>query len=146
MADLLGLSISVGLVSKAERRADAMTAGPVAEVTLAITKAEALNVDETGWHQAGKRAWLWSAVAKGMTLFRVDASRGAAALRRLGGEAIAPTITSDRYSTYEVVRTRQVCLAHTIRTQSTNRPGAWLLLGSASHPIARPLGPIGAGA
>ena len=116
------------------------------ELARAIADAPALNADETGWCQAGRRAWLWAAVVKGITLFRVDASRGAAALRRLVGEAIAPAITSDRYSTYKAVPTRQVCWAHTIRTQSTNRPGAWLLLGSASHPIARSLGLIGAGA
>lgn len=54
-------------------------------------------------------------MAEGMTLFRIDASRGAAALRRLVGEAIAPVITSDRYSTYKVVPTRRsagpICVA-----------------------------------
>ena len=112
LADLLGLSVSTGMVSKAERRAEAATADPVAELARAIADAPALSVDETGWRQAGKRAWLWTAVARGMTLFRIDRSRGADALRRLVGEGIAPVITSDRYSTYKVVATRQVCWAH----------------------------------
>ena len=47
-----------------------------------------------------------------MTLFRIDRSRGAEALRRLVGAAIAPVITSDRFSTYKVVPVRQVCWAH----------------------------------
>ena len=46
-----------------------------------------------------------------------------------------------------VVRVRQAgCWAHTIRTQSTDRPGAWLLLGSAHFPIARSGGPLRSGA
>jgi hypothetical protein len=40
----------------------------------------------------------------------------------------------------------QLCVFHTIRTQSTNRPGAWLLPGSAPLPIARSGGPLRAGA
>ena len=112
LADLMGLSISTGMVSKAERRADTVTTTPVAEVARVIATAPALNVDETGWREARKRAWLWTAVAPTMTLFRIDRSRGAVALRRLVGEAIAPTITSDRFSTYKKVPNRQVCWAH----------------------------------
>jgi hypothetical protein len=41
---------------------------------------------------------------------------------------------------------QQLCVFHTIRTQSTNRPGAWLLLGSASLPIARSRGLLRPGA
>ncbi len=112
LSDLLGLSISVGMVSKAERRAEAATAGPVAEVAQAIATSPALNVDETGWRRAKKRAWLWTAVGQGMTLFRIDRSRGAGALRRLVGEAIIPVVTSDRFPTYKRVPVRQVCWAH----------------------------------
>jgi transposase len=112
LADLLGLSISAGMVSKAERRADAATAEPVAEIARAIAAAPTLNVDETGWREAGSRAWLWTAVAEGMTLFRIDRSRGAEALRRLVGAEITPVITSDRFSTYKRAPSRQVCWAH----------------------------------
>ena len=112
LLDLLGLSVSTGMVSKAERRAEAATAGPVTEVAQAIATCPALNVDETGWREARKRAWLWTAVGAGMTLFRIDRSRGADALRRLVGEAIAPVLTSDRFPTYKRVPVRQVCWAH----------------------------------
>ena len=47
-----------------------------------------------------------------MTLFRIDRTRGADALRRLVGPKITPVITSDRFSTYKVVPVRQVCWAH----------------------------------
>jgi transposase len=110
--DLLGLSIATGMVSKAERIAAAAIAEPVAEIAAAIARAPAAGVDETGWTQGRRRAWLWTAVAGGMTLFCIDRSRGAEALRRLVGEPIAPVITSDRFSTYKVVPRRQVCWAH----------------------------------
>ena len=112
LADLLGLTISTGMVCKAERLAAEAVATPVEEVTAAIAQAPALGVDETGWREANERAWLWTAVAAGMTLFRIDRSRGAEALRRLVGVAIVPVITSDRFSTYKVVPVRQVCWAH----------------------------------
>ncbi len=112
LADLLGLSVSTGMVSKAERRADTVTAGPVAEVARAIATSPALNGDETGWRQGHKRAWLWTAVGQEMTLFQIDCTRGADALRRLVGQKITPVITSDRISTYKVVPVRQVCWAH----------------------------------
>ena len=100
------------MASKAERRADAATAGPVGEVARAIATSPALNVDETGCHQGRERAWPWTAVGPGMTLFRIDRSRGADALRRLDGEAIAPVVTSDRFPTYERAPRRQIRWAH----------------------------------
>ena len=72
----------------------------VAEVARAIASCPALNVDETGWCEAKRWAWLWTAVGPGMTLFRIHRSRGADALRRLVGGAITPVITSDRFPTY----------------------------------------------
>ena len=55
LANLLSLSISTGMVSKAERRAAVATAEPVAEVGLAVAGAPALSMDETGWRQANRR-------------------------------------------------------------------------------------------
>jgi transposase len=112
MADLLGLSISVGMIAKAERKAAAATAGPVGEALASIRDAPALCVDETGWRQGGGRAWLWTAVAPGATAFRIDRSRGADALYALVGEPIGPVIVSDRFPTYARAPNRQVCWAH----------------------------------
>ena len=111
-SDLLGLSISTGMVSKAERRAAEVTAAPVAEVAEAITRAPTLNVDETGWREARKRSWLWVAVARDMTLFRIDHHRSTAALRRLVGPKITPVLGSDRFAVYQAACRRQICWAH----------------------------------
>ena len=72
----------------------------------------------------------------------------------IGGEPIkyemdkeAGILVVDRYKAYQAIDEVKsglivlaFCWAHTIRTQSTNRPGAWLLLGSASLPVARSRG------
>lgn len=112
MADLLGLAISIGMIAEAERRTATATAGPVEEVGTAIRDAPALCVDETGWREGRERAWLWTAVGPEVTAFRIDRSRGAAALHALVGEPIGPVIVSDRFPTYARAPNRQVCWAH----------------------------------
>ena len=140
MADLLGLAISTGMIAKAERLAAGAVAEPVDRIAEAIRGAPALSVDETGWREGHERAWLWTAVGPEATLFRIDRSRGADALHALVGEPIGPVIISDRFPTYNRAPTRQVCWAHTIRTQSTIRLIARYLLGSEAPGITRPRG------
>lgn len=112
LADTLGLSISVGMVAKAERHAAAALATPVEGLVEAIRSAPALSVDETGWRQGRERAWLWTAVAADATVFRIDRSRGADALHALVGDPIGPVIISDRFPTYGCAPARQLCWAH----------------------------------
>jgi transposase len=112
LADLLGLSISTGMIAKAERKAAAAVAEPVDEVREAIRDAPALSVDETGWREGRRRAWLWTAVGPEATVFRIDRSRGAKALHALVGQPIGPVIVSDRFPSYTRAPNRQVCWAH----------------------------------
>ena len=112
LADLLGLSISTGMIAKAERQATSAAAGPVAEVLDSIRAAPALCVDETGWREGRRRAWLWTAVGPAATAFLIRRSRGADALHALVGDPIGPVIVSDRFPTYARAPARQVCWAH----------------------------------
>jgi transposase len=112
MTDLLGLSISTGMIANAERKAAEATAAPVREVRESIRATKALCVDETGWREGRKLAWLWAAVGSDATAFRIDRSREADALHALVGEPIGPVIVSDRFPTYARVPNRQVCWAH----------------------------------
>lgn len=111
LPDLLGLSISVGMIAKAEPKAAAATAEPVGEALASTREAPALCVDETGWREGHRRAWPWTAVGPGATAFRIDRSRGADALRALVGESIARVIVSDRFPTYARAPNRQICWA-----------------------------------
>jgi transposase len=71
-----------------------------------------LSVDETGWREGRRRAWLWTAVGPDATVFRIAPSRGADALEALVGDPIGPVIVSDRFPTYARAPNRQICWAH----------------------------------
>ena len=113
-ADLLGLSISTGMIAKLQRQAGEVLAGPMAEIVGAVRRADAVHVDETGWREAGKKAWLWVGVTAGATAFGVHRSRGHDALEALLGEdpGRGRVIISDRFPTYTRLPNRQLCWAH----------------------------------
>ena len=48
-SDLLGLTISIGMISKLERITAEVLGQPVAELAEAVKTAGAANIDETGW-------------------------------------------------------------------------------------------------
>jgi transposase len=112
LADLLGLRISTGMICKAERACSEALAPTAEAIYDHVKHAPAAGVDETGWKQGGKRAWLWAAVTAGATAFRIAATRGADALYALVGDPVGPVITCDRYSTYAKAPDRQTCWAH----------------------------------
>jgi transposase len=112
LADLLGLSVSTGMVCKAERAAAEALAAPVEAVAEHVRAAAAAGVDETGWREGGRRAWLWAAVTEGATAFRIARSRGADALYEMVGEPVGPVVVCDRFPTYARAPDRQTCWAH----------------------------------
>jgi hypothetical protein len=64
-ADLWGLNLSTGMVSKLRQRtADALWV-PWAQVALYV-RTQNVNIDETTWREGKKRAYLWAAVGRGL--------------------------------------------------------------------------------
>ena len=61
-ADLFGLSISTGMISKLERRSAAVLEAPYNELAVSVHSSDAANIDETSWRQDRKKAWLWVTV------------------------------------------------------------------------------------
>jgi transposase len=117
LAELGQVELSLGSVAHLEQATGAALARIVAEVAVAARQAPAANLDETGWWQGHKRAWLWTVVTEVLTLFRLDPSRGGAVARDLLGPDWAGIVGSDRWSAYRwlpPVR-RQVCWAHLVR-------------------------------
>jgi len=112
LADLLGLTVSTGMVCKTERHAAGAVAGPVDEVYEHVRTAAAAGVDETGWREDKGRAWLWTAVTSRATAFRIARSRGADALHALVGDPVGPVVVCDRFPTYARAPNRQTCWAH----------------------------------
>lgn len=113
-SDLLGLTISVGMISKLERITAEVLEEPVAELAEAVKTAEAANIDETGWRENGRKAWLWVVVTSLGTVFRIARSRAGAVAAELLGVEPKPIVISDRFPGYEWIKlkSRQVCWAH----------------------------------
>jgi transposase len=113
-ADLLGIPIGVGSIPTICQEASRALEPASHDVAQQVTNAKHVNVDETGWKQAGARRWLWTAVAANCTLFLVTAKRNAAVLPTLLGETFTVLVSSDRYGVYRKIpiERRQVCLAH----------------------------------
>jgi len=113
--DLFGMSLSLGTVVQYESQmSDALT-GAAAEALSAMREATIKNVDETGWKQAAKNCWLWTAATPSVAVFALQPDRNTRALHRLigkrGGRGV---ICSDRCSVYAKlgIKRRQLCWAH----------------------------------
>lgn len=144
VADLFGVPVSLGTVANVEAEVSAALAPVHAEAQRVVQAAAAKNVDETGWKQAGKLCWLWTAATASVACFLIHARRGAVGLTALLGETIGGVVTSDRWSAYAKmlsVERRQVCWAHLKRDfqKLVDRGGAALPLGTALQAVTEKL-------
>ena len=111
-ADLHGIPISTGSVSKLEARTG-LALRSIHDEARDHTRGLDANVDETGWKQGSKKAWLWVAVTSWVTTFLIRRHRD----REAFDDLVGPTpgvLTTDRYSVYAHLpsEARQVCWAH----------------------------------
>jgi transposase len=113
LRDLYGVDLALGSVTACEQAASQALAAPVAAAHAHIQQHPVAYVDETGWREARRRAWLWVAVTATVTVFLVHARRGAGAAQALLG-VFAGILTSDRWTAYTrwPLRNRQLCWAH----------------------------------
>jgi transposase len=114
LTDVFGVDVAVGSVSALEQTVSAALAPVVAEAQAALPQAPVVNLDETGWREARRRVWLWTAVTATLTLFQINASRGGAVARALLGAAWSGIVGSDRGTMYAWLdrERRQLCWAH----------------------------------
>lgn len=115
--DLFGLQVSLGTISHLEASTTEAVAAPVAEARVYVQDQSSAHLDETGWREGGKRAWLWVAATTWVTVFLVRLSRGSQVARELLGETFNGILVTDRWSAYNwyPVRWRQFCWAHLLR-------------------------------
>jgi len=113
MQDVFHVPISPGSVIDVCRVLSAALAASHTQSQSMLSAAPQVNVDETGWKEAGKRRWLWVAVSAMCTVF-VVATRSSKTLHTLLGETYQGLVTSDRFRAYLAlpVGRRQVCWAH----------------------------------
>jgi transposase len=113
-ADLFGLTISTGMISKLEKQSAAALAEPYHQLARSVLEAEAVNIDETGWREDRHKAWLWVTVTALATVFTIARHRSAAVARRLLGDKEDQVVSSDRFKSYDWLWAywRQVCWSH----------------------------------
>lgn len=112
--DVLGTEISLGEVAALEQATAAALDPPVAEARDYVQQQLSASMDETGWHEAKQRAWLWVTVTACVSVFCIRLSRGAKVAQEMLGKCFAGVLTSDRCKAYEwlPIRWRQICWAH----------------------------------
>src|SRR5262249_20190526 len=105
-SDPLGLTISIGMIAQLERVTARRVEHAVAELAERVKTADAANIDETGWRENGRKAWLWVVVTGLGIVFRIVRSRAGAIAAELLGEEPKPIIISDRFPGYEWIELR----------------------------------------
>jgi transposase len=110
--DLLGLSISLGMIARLERQGATVLEAPVEELRQHVRDAVSAHIDETSWWQGRAKAWLWTAVTDLVTVFTIATSRGADVAKEMLGTAADKVVISDRLKSYSWVKRRQFCWAH----------------------------------
>jgi len=111
--DLFGIPQCAGEVCALEQQVSAVLT-PVVDELQDYCRTQHANVDETGWRQERRRAWLWVAVTRSVTVFAIALSRGSCVVRELLGEDYRFVLSSDRWSAYhgQPLLRRQLCWAH----------------------------------
>ena len=112
LQDLSAVRVSLGAVVRQEQAHSAALAPVVEEARAAVLQAPVVNMDETGWRQEPRRAWLWTVATAELTVFRVDRSRGGAVVRTLLGSEYSGVVGSDRWSAYSQFPAEQRALCH----------------------------------
>ena len=112
--DAFCVEVSLGTVSRLEQEVAAAPEEPVEEARAFVRRQSIVHLDETGWRQRRAKAWLWTAVAEGVSVFSIRSSRGRDAVEEMLGAENTAVVGSDRFSAYGHLSLRplQVCWAH----------------------------------
>lgn len=114
LADLFGLIISVGTVSRAENTVSCALEAPYDEVGEALKTSAVANADETSHYCCHKLKWLWAIANDQLGYFSIQDARTKEVAQRLLGDCKNVTRITDRYSSYSFIprRNHQYCWAH----------------------------------
>ena len=115
--DFYGVDLGLGSVPKLEKRTSAAIGPAVEEARAYVRTQPVAHQDETGWREAGKKAWLWVLATRSVTVFLVDLHRSAEVAKKMLGVDFKGILTTDRWSAYNWLenRYRQLCWAHLLR-------------------------------
>ena len=105
--------LALGTISNLEEQTSAALEPVYKEAHQKAQTAPRANVDETGWREGRKRAWLWVMVTSLLTVFRIDRGRGYEAFQGLAG-GFKGILSTDRWRVYMywAKRGHQFCWSH----------------------------------
>lgn len=116
LSDFLGVELSLGSVSNVEKQVSAALEKPTEEARSYVRGAPVVHADETSWREDKKKAWLWVAATKLVTVFVIASSRSAQIAKDMLSETFGGVLITDRWSAYNWVGSaRQICWSHLIR-------------------------------
>jgi len=135
MSDVFNVEMSLGSVCNLENATSKALEAPVEEAKEYVQSQPVAFLDETGWREAKKKAWMWTAVTSFVTVFVIRFSRGAIVAKELIGETFEGFIHSDRWTGYNwfPLKRRQFCWAHLKRNfkKLVERGGTSAKIGNA---------------
>ena len=135
MGTFFEVSISLGSIPRVEKRCHQAVETSVSEAEEYVRQQAVVHMDETGWREENKKAWLWVAATTWVAVFQIWRSRGSKVAKALLGEQFSGQIVSDRWSAYNWFDKfrRQLCWAHLKRDFQaiSERQGASQILGEA---------------
>lgn len=143
LRDLFHLEVAIGQISRLQSTGRKALQAGHDDIVADVRNSAVLNIDETGWRQNGKKAWLWTLVGKLGTLFSVRPSRSRDELHALLGADFRGIVVSDRYAAYNHLadHRRQFCWAHLLRDFQAmiDRGGSSAAAGSRLKPSGQEL-------
>jgi len=136
--DVFGLSISTGMVCKAEQVVSCSLEKPAEALKNYVQSAKTevgVHADETGFKEQGKKMWAWVAIYTLAAVFIIRKGRTKKVAQELLGESFTGILCSDRFSSYDwlPLHQRQLCWAHLERDfrKISERVGTSQLIGTA---------------
>lgn len=112
---LTGLHLSVGAIVAASDRVAKRAEPPLAAIAQAIRGSPVVHLDETGWRQAGRNGFIWTASTPTQQ-YLIYGSRKKTMVDDLIGTDYAGVVVSDFYTAYTGdARRHQYCWAHLLR-------------------------------
>lgn len=114
LADVFGIDVALGSVSKMESRTSTELAAPHAEALQHVRASSFVNVDETPWWEGNRKMQLWVASTKAVAYFCIAPERSARTVENILGEDFDGIVGSDRAKAYLVLDPdkRQACWFH----------------------------------
>lgn len=116
LAELFGISISVGAISAMERRASEALKSAYDEAQREVEYAAVKHTDATSWVRAGALMSLWTLATASATVFRIFADGCRETIRPFFGRRRG-ILVSDRATVFGfwAMALRQICWAHLLR-------------------------------